>query len=330
MHAQRQIHTIFGAGQIGRLLAARLLERGHAVRIVRRGAPGPAREGLTWLQGDVTDLAFAREAARGADVVYHCTNPADYHRWDELLPPLYRGAREAAASSGARLVTLDNLYMYGPTPDGGPMREDTPMRPVSKKGALRARLYEELREAQARGELRLTTGRASDFFGPEALQSMVFHDWNAGRLAAGKRIALLCDPDVPHAFGYTEDVAAGLAVLGCHPAAEGRLFHLPNSFEGTVRELVAGIARPLGVPGRLFRVPGWVMRTVARVSPFVAAIEDERWQWDRPFRLDDGLFRATFGVAATPFPEAADATARWIRAHVDRGADVGRVLPAHV
>ena len=35
---------------------------------------------------------------------------------------------EGAASAGAKLIAMENLYMYGPT-DGRPLTEDLPLRP---------------------------------------------------------------------------------------------------------------------------------------------------------------------------------------------------------
>src|SRR5262245_4659310 len=168
------IHTVFGAGQVGQKLAAELLDRGHRVRLVRRGPAGAARPGLTWISGDVTDRRVADEAAAGAAVVYNCVNPPDYARWHGVLEPLARSVRAAAARAGARLVVLDCLYMYG-APAAVPFDEDTPMNPRSKKGELRRQMVEELFEAHRRGEVEVTTGRASDYFGPETPLSMLLH-----------------------------------------------------------------------------------------------------------------------------------------------------------
>src|SRR5687768_3459690 len=116
----RDLHVIFGAGQIGRALAAELIARGLRVRIVRRGAAGVASPHLEWMSGDVLDPKFARDAVRGAAVVYNCVNPRGYALWAKELLPLYRAVQTAASVEGARLVVLDNLYMYGPT-HGEPM-----------------------------------------------------------------------------------------------------------------------------------------------------------------------------------------------------------------
>lgn len=111
--SQPLVTTVLGAGQIGLPLARLLAARGHVVRVLCRGPPGPAIPGVQWLQGDLLDPATAANACAGADVVFNTANPAQYHRWDRLLPPLFRAAWGAAGEAGARLVQLDNLYMVG-------------------------------------------------------------------------------------------------------------------------------------------------------------------------------------------------------------------------
>jgi len=300
---QQAIHTVFGAGQVGLPLAHELLARGHQVRLVRRGPAGAPREDLTWMSGDVTDKAFADEAARGAAVVYNCVNPPDYAQWHGVLEPMMRAVRGAAARAGARLVVLDCLYMYG-APARTPFDEDTPMEPCSPKGELRKLLAEELFEAHRRGDVQVTTGRASDYFGPNTPLSMLLHPRNLARLRAGKPVEALGDPDMPHAYNYTPDVARALAVLGERPEAIGRAFHLPASWTGTSRELLARFGAALGRPGRVRRIPNWALAAMGVFSSTLRAIRPMLYQWEQPFVLDDRRFRATFGMEATPIDEA--------------------------
>jgi nucleoside-diphosphate-sugar epimerase len=281
--------------------------------MVRRGAP-MARAGLgavEWRQADVTDARAAEDAARGAAVVYDCANPAQYHRWDELLPPLKRGVREAAAQVGARLVVLDCLYMYG-RPDRSPFDEDTSMRPCSRKGELRAQLARELADAQARGAVRATTGRASDFFGPGMHLSLFGR--GGPRLLTGKPVDALGDPDQPHGYSYGLDVARGLAALGLHPSADGKVWHLPLAWTGTTRALVAVVGAALGVRGTVRAVPDWVLRAMGVVVPPMGAVAEMTYQWKLPYVIDDRRIREAFGVAPTPAAQAVAETAAWIRA----------------
>ena len=313
----KAIHTIFGAGQVGQSLAGALLARNCDVRLVRRGEAGPGRPGLTWLQGDIRERDFARGRrgrAQGASVVYNCTNPDAYHRWHELLPPLYEAVADAAAFAKARLVTLDNVYMYGDT-QGEAMTEDTPATARTKKGALRAELFEQLRARSQAGQFHLSSGRASDFFGPGARLGAVFSTRAYERLATGKPVEVFGDPSEPHSFSYIPDVARGLAALGTQPTEHGGVFHLPVAWQGSTQALLDEIATELGhTHARTRRIPGWFLNGAGTFVPLLGALAEMSYQWNAPFRVSDEKFVQTFGFAATPAHEAIVETARSIQA----------------
>jgi len=304
------VHTIIGAGQIGLPLARLLADAGYRVRLVRRSAPGPEIPGVTWLQGDITDPAFATRACQGATVVYNCANPPDYHRWDGVIQPLFGAIQAAATAAGARLVVLDNLYAYGPT-GGVPLTEQTPERPTSVKGKLRKALTDELRAAHARGELSVSIGRASDYFGPRTPAS-VYGDRLLDALQAGRAVELFGPPELPRAWSYTHDVATGLAVLGTHPESAGRVWHLPVAASGSTQELLDAFAAELGVPLKTRRVPRWALRGVGMFVPALGAMVEMLYQWEEPFVVDDSAFCEAFGVSPTPLHQAvAETVAAW-------------------
>jgi nucleoside-diphosphate-sugar epimerase len=243
-----QLHLVLGAGQVGPLVAERLLARGHRVRIARRTATPSRVPGVENISIDVRDADAVAQAAEGATVVYHCVNPL-YDQWAELLMPITRGIVDGTARAGAKLVVLDNLYMYG---DTAHMNEAAPMAPVSRKGALRVQAAECILEADARGAVPVAIGRAPDFFGPEAaLSSVILGDRFFRRVFAGKKAQVFGDPDQRHAYAYTPDVAAGMVALGlsdgAQAEAEGR--RRVHAEEGDVRLRVAQVeVPPLGEP----------------------------------------------------------------------------------
>ena len=298
-----ETHTVFGAGQVGTLLAKQLAEQGHAVRLVRRGEAGEAIDGVTWMRGDATDAQFADKACEGATVVYNCANPPDYARWEGVLEPLYRSVWRAAGRSGARLVQLDNLYMYG-RPAQAPFDESTPMQPCSKKGELRRRLADELFDMHARGEVVATAGRASDFFGPDTPRAMVLRPDVYDRIRAGSTVYVFGDPDTPHSYSYTPDVARGLATLGANERAFGRVWHLPVSAQLSTREVIDRFAARCGTTVKVRQVPRFALRILAAFWPLMEAISEMNYQWDIPYLVDDTAFRTTFDKDATPLDQA--------------------------
>lgn len=46
-------------------------------------------------------------------MIYNCVNPA-YHRWATDWPPIAAALLDAAERADALLVTMGNLYGYGP------------------------------------------------------------------------------------------------------------------------------------------------------------------------------------------------------------------------
>ena len=121
-----ELSLVVGAGVIGSRGAGMLAERGDRIRMVSRHGSGPAG-----VAADAADAGAMARLAEGAAVIYNCVNPP-YHRWPADWPPIAASVLGAAERSGAVLVTLSNLYGYGPRDPGGydvahPMTEATPL-----------------------------------------------------------------------------------------------------------------------------------------------------------------------------------------------------------
>lgn len=295
MSSQAPLHVVFGAGQIGSLLAAELQRRGLRVRVVRRSAR-PAGEGIEVVAGDAMDPVFAREAAAGAAVIYHCMNPSSYsaRAWQAEFPRLGAALVGAALHTGARLVCLDNLYGYGVV--GGRRTEATPLGATGPKGAVRVAWDHTLRTTPG---LRFAVGRAGDFFGPGASGAMLTDATVAG-ITAGKRPWLFGDVMAPHAFSAVADVVAGLAALGTAEAdVEGQVFHLPV-VEVSPHDVLAAVQGAVGVVAPEHVLPAWLVRVLGPVVPILGEFRETLYQWDRPFLVSDARFRTRFpGVGST-------------------------------
>lgn len=300
-------HIVLGAGQVGSVIARELVRRGKCVRQIRR-SQGSSVAGIECVSGDLSDLQFAEQATRGATVLYDCVNPA-YDRWPEELPGLHRGVLHAAARSGAKLVQLDNLYMYG-APDT-PMTEDTPIAPCSRKGELRARLSEATLAAARRGDVRVAIARASDFYGPGFLRATMFGPHFYDRVLAGKSALCQGDPDQPHSYTYGHDAALAMIRLGEADDVFGRVWHLPVAPAEPTRALMRRFAAGIGREIRIQRLPDWVLRTAGLFAPVLREVAEMTYQWKKPFVLDDSAFRARFGCAATTLDDGVASTARW-------------------
>lgn len=94
--------------------ADELLSRGRRVRLVNRSGRGVVSQGAELMAGDGLRPENVHEMTQGAAVVYHAANVAYQHQVD-VVPKLGQSMVEGVAASGAKLVVMDTLYMYGRT-----------------------------------------------------------------------------------------------------------------------------------------------------------------------------------------------------------------------
>jgi nucleoside-diphosphate-sugar epimerase len=312
-----ELHVVYGSGPVGTAVVETLLEQGKQVRVVTRsGAPKHLPVQAEMIRGDATDPTDARWACAGATHVYNCTNPADYHRWPEQFPPLQRGVLEGAAANGAKLIVMENLYMYGPH-GGVPMTETMPMNGHGSRSSTRAQMTEELFAAHRSGKVRVASVRASDLFGAHVTESLV-----GARLfepvLAGKPAQLFGNLDLPHSVSYIRDVGRAMVMVGAHDVALGRAWHAPNAPTVTLREFVrllgeeAGITPRVSAPAR--PVARALLPLVGLLVPPMRGIAENMYIGYEPYIVDHRAYAEAFGDHATPLPEAIRATGQWYRA----------------
>ena len=296
--------VVFGTGAIGLATLDALRRRGERVRLVNRSGAAPVPDDVEVIGGDASDPAFAAAAAQGAKVVYQTLNPP-YHQWVELFPGLQASVLAAAQATGARLVSMENVYMYG-RPNGQPHTEARPDAAHTKKGKLRARMARELLAAHQAGRVQVAVGRASDYFGPRRGVQSNLGDRVVPAALAGKTATVMGDPDQPHTYTYIPDIGEGLAVLGEHPDAPGEVWHLPNDPQTrTTRQLVEVIYRLAGQPRTKLRgTPTLLLRALGVVNPTVRELVEMQYEFLEPFIVDSTKIATKLEVHATPLDQA--------------------------
>jgi nucleoside-diphosphate-sugar epimerase len=311
--SKERLHVIFGTGQVGLALAARLAGLGFAVRTISRHRPATLADGVDWQAADATDHQAATDAAKGASVIYQCLN-APYTQWPKLFPPLQQGVLNAAERTDALLVTLENIYGYGPT-GGKPTTEDLPLTASTSKGRTRAAMTAELLAAAEAGRARIAIGRASDFFGPgvteSSLGARVF-----GNAVAGKRADFIGNPALPHTYSYVPDIATGLATLGTDERAAGQIWHLPGPETVTTRAVLDLVAAEVNHPVSVRNLSKLAMRALGLINPLMRELAEMAYQFEEPFVLDTTKFQSTFGpqiANVTPLATAITGTIAWYR-----------------
>src|SRR5215213_6056868 len=303
-------HVIFGTGAIGLAVLDALRRRGETVRLINRSGRARVPDDVEVIGGDARDPAFTTAVAQGASVVYQTLNPA-YHEWTAQFPALQAGVLAAAEATGARLVSMENVYLYG-RPAGRPLTEDRAHDAHTRKGQLRGRMSRELLAAHHAGRVEVAIGRASDYFGPRGGTQSNLGDRVFPAALVGKTATVLGDPDQPHTYTFVPDIGEGLAVLGEHPDATGQVWHLPNDPETrTTRELVDITYRLAGRRrGRLRTLPPLLLRALGLVNPTVRELVEMQYQFAEPFIVDSSKIANKLGVEATPVEQALADTLR--------------------
>jgi nucleoside-diphosphate-sugar epimerase len=298
------MQTILGAGgTIGLELAGILPDYTDRVRLVSRH-PKVTHPGSEAYPADLLNAVAVEAAVKGSEVVYLVAGlPYRARVWEARWPVIMRNVIAACRASGSKLVFFDNIYMYD-RDRLSPMDEDTPVRPGSRKGAVRAAIAEALMSAVRRGDIEGLIARCADFYGPGRQGNSVLTQTVFERLAAGKPAQWLLSAEHIHSFTYTPDAARGTAMLGNAADTWGEAWHLPTaSAPPTGQGWVEAIAAELGVEPRLQVMPSALLSLAGLVSPTLREIREMAYQYDRDYDFRSDKFERRFSFAPTRYEQ---------------------------
>ena len=295
---------VLGYGPVGHATVAALLAGGGNVRVAQRSRPADLPPGVGFTRCDVLDPASVAAALAGAaQIVVTIGLPYDGAVWLRDWPRAMTNLLESCAATGARMVFVDNLYMYGA--QDRPLTEDMPLAAKGRKPAARAQVTH-LWQA-ARDRVRVAALRAPDFYGPGVTQSHL-GDMAFGALARGKTAQFAAPADVPHDFAYVPDIGRAVVMLLDAPDSDfGQVWHMPCAPTQTMRQILA-----LGTGGkpRILSIPLALLPLLGLAVPMLREMAEMRFQWDRPYHVDARRFTQRFGLVPTPFAVGAVETAR--------------------
>jgi nucleoside-diphosphate-sugar epimerase len=296
-------HVVLGAGPVGRAVVTALIARGIEPAVVTRS--GTPVTGALSRRADLADPQQAAAALAGARIVFQCASPP-YHRWPEEFPLLQSRAIDAAAHAGAVLVVAENLYGYGPA--AGLITADLPLSATTRKGAVRAQMWHDLRAAHDAGRLPVVAGRASDYYGPGVGRGSVVGDRFFAALAAGKAADVTGNPGCLHTYTYIADFGEALARLSETPQTWGRAWHVPSVPAVSTRAFAQRAADISGTHAKLRALSRWQLRAIGVVVPAVREMAEMLYEFERDWVVDHAGYAAVLGDHATPLDAALAAT----------------------
>jgi len=291
------------SGFVGAALCRELLARGHDVRApVRRVTPAASLSGVQ--QVLVPDLAmdFDRHTLLAdIDVVVHLAAIAHRAAPEAEIRRINIDATlrlaEAARGLVRRFVFMSSVKVHGEDSGDGAYTETGPMLPQDAYGRAKLEAERALGDLAARSGMELALIRPPLVYGP-------------GVKANFLRLLRWVDSGLPlplasvhnrRSLIYVGNLADAVARCVEHPSAPGSLFVSDDEIVSTP-ELVSRIARSLGGPVRLVRVPTGFLRFLGTISGRGEAVrrltgnlvidtaKSRRvLDWRPPTTLDEGL-----------------------------------------
>ena len=300
--------VVIGHGAVGRATVERLTAAGRPVLVAQRKAPAALPGGAQFEACDVLDATAVRAIfAKGTQVVVAIGFAYRGAVWRDVWPRAIRNIIAAAAETKARVVFIDNLYMYGP--QAAPLREDMPLTSYGVKPRVRADVTRMWMEAVRTQGIKFAALRAPDFYGPGVTLSHL-GDVGFAAIAKGRSAMLIAPPDTPHDFAYVPDIArAAVSLLDAEDDAFGRAWHVPCAPIKTPREILSIGAYALGVKLKIASLPLAILPALGLAVPFAREMAEMRFQWQWPYKVDWSRWAARFWSDPTPFEVGAPATA---------------------
>jgi nucleoside-diphosphate-sugar epimerase len=293
------MHTILGInGNVGKLLAAELTQKGIKVRGVSRR---PFLGNWEHVAADVLDLEALTAAVAGSEVVYLAVG-LEYtiKVWRRDWRVLMQNTIEACRRTNAKLIFIDNVYMYGKVE--GAMTESTPVQPSSEKGKIRAEIAALLLTAFESKILRGCIARAADFYGPDCdksgLNTVVFE-----RFAAKKSAQWLGKADKKHSFTYVPDMAKALVMLGTDPRADQSLvWHLPTAAPAlTGLEIMEQAGKIYNIQPKFSAIGDFMLSVLGIFIPIMRELKEMSYQTNFDYVFSSEKFERVFGMKPTPY-----------------------------
>ncbi len=306
------LHTILGAnGTVATELVPILLNNKEQVRLVSRN-PVPVA-GAEAVAADMMNYEQVLEAVKGSDMVYLLVGlQYDTRVWQSSWPVVMENVINACKATNARLIFFDNVYMYGKT--AGPMTEETPFNPCSKKGEVRAAIVAKLLNEMKQGNIKALIARSADFYGPVNFKNSVANILVFENFRKGKSAQWLVNATVPHSFTYVPDAAKALYLLANSETAFGQTWHLPTAGNPlTGKEFIKEAAIAMNVKNRCTTLPKWLLKIIGLFVPPIKESYELLYQSELAYIFDSTKFNKAFNFTPVSYVQGIKTTAKYFQ-----------------
>ncbi|HRJ17050.1 MAG TPA: NAD-dependent epimerase/dehydratase family protein [Saprospiraceae bacterium] len=295
-----ELHVVLGAsGASGRAVVQELKRRNLPFRAIGRSAHFSDFE---MTAADVFNPDELLRAVQGASHVYLCIGlPYSTKIWQQQWPLLMQNTIEVCETVRARLIFLDNIYMYGPAPLAVPFDETHAQHPTSRKGIVRKQTADMLLQAIEDKRVDALIGRSADFYGAQAVNSGLYVSF-LDRMLKGKSPLSIAPKGVPHTFANTSDNGRALVALAFEESAYGQVWHLPVGEPITPEEATEIFNRVLGTQFKSGFMPDILLGFLSLFIKVLKEVAEMQYQNKTPYSMSFEKFRRQFpDFETTPY-----------------------------
>jgi nucleoside-diphosphate-sugar epimerase len=309
-------YLVLGAtGSIGYAFTKELLEQQEQVTVLVRsrrkaeklyGTPA----NLQIVEGDAQNKEQLFRLGQQVTHIFHGVN-YPYPQWEQNMELITRNVLEAAAPNTATILFPGNVYNYGNIKTE--IKEDSPIRPGTRKGAIRVRLEQLLQEAAAQGRCRVILVRLPDFWGPNVLNEGIAPIFRGA--LAGKAMPWLYRNDIPHQLVYTPDSARVFyELVQLQPQEPFALYNFGGEVVPSIKAWQEQIAQAAGTTPRYKLYSKLLFKVLGLFMPGMREIAEMGYLWENTILLNDDKLRHTLPeLPHTPMPQAIGETLAWFR-----------------
>jgi nucleoside-diphosphate-sugar epimerase len=266
-----------GSGFVGSHLVERLVAEGYRVRcLVRRTSSRawlPTGQGEL-VYGELAENAGLREAVAGVGLVFHVAGvtkalrPSDYYRGNVQATAHLVRALEESGHTAVRFVHVSSLAAAGPSPDGAPVTEEAPPRPLTHYGRSKLEAERILDGSPLRPNAIVV--RPAVVYGPRDTDVLkLFQAAGRGWLfRAGPRHASV-------SVVHVHDVVEALLAAGRSSRGEARAYFIANPGPVSWEEFAQTIGDALGRRVRVVPVPRPLAWTAGLAAEMVSRLRGQ-------------------------------------------------------
>ena len=296
------MHTILGAsGAVANALTRELEAINETIRLVSRKPIESNNKNVSWKKADLLNYDELLAASKGSTVIYLTAGLVyDKKVWAAQWPVIMGNFIRLGKETGARLIFFDNVYSYGLV--DGPMKEDTPYKPSSVKGGIRAKIADKLMAEAKAGNIRASIARGADFYGTENMNSFV-DMMVLDKYAKKQKAQWIGDANKLHNFSYIPDMGKGMFLLGQHPESDNQIWHMPTAPAITGKQFIEMAARIYGVAPKFMAINKIMLWLTGLFQKVVMGVVEMYYQYDHDYIFDSLKFEKAFNFKPTSYEE---------------------------